>query len=149
MKKIYTDGACSHNQDPFKREGGFSFIILNEDRTARVFYKYEKGATNNQMELSALLYALDQAESEEEIYIFTDSQYVIGCFKGNKINKNTELIAQIKSRITEKNIILNFQHVEAHNGDHYNELADYYARKAIMEKNVCLKNEMLAASDIR
>ena len=88
--KIYTDGASSHNQNAGLREGGLAFVLVKEKK-AEVYYQYEKGATNNQMELKAFLYALETLSAQNqvppELDLYTDSQYLIGCFSGNKIKK--------------------------------------------------------------
>jgi ribonuclease HI len=78
--KIYTDGGCSGNPGP----GGWAYVIIEDDNHAGKIlaekWGAEKNTTNNRMELSAVIAALeDLAEicpAPEKITVFTDSQYV-------------------------------------------------------------------------
>ena len=76
--KIYTDGACIGNPGP----GGWAAVILSEKGQEEIFGG-EKLTTNNRMELTATIKALehcakkkDQQMSLEQIEIYTDSNYV-------------------------------------------------------------------------
>ena len=82
MKKIeiYTDGACSGNPGP----GGWGAIL--RFRTADKIYEKElsggeAATTNNRMELTAFLAALQQLKEPCEIELFSDSQYVINALE--------------------------------------------------------------------
>ena len=77
--KIYTDGACSGNPGP----GGWAAIIINENEKKEISGG-EKLTTNNRMELTATIKALEYFYTQnkkqlslESITIFTDSTYVI------------------------------------------------------------------------
>ena len=76
--KIYTDGACIGNPGP----GGWAAIILTEDDKKEIFGG-EKLTTNNRMELTAAIKALEFCiESEgkqpslKQVEIYTDSNYL-------------------------------------------------------------------------
>ncbi len=76
--KIYTDGACIGNPGP----GGWAAIILLENEKKELFGG-EKLTTNNRMELTAAIKALEYCNSQEEkqlslkeIKIYTDSIYL-------------------------------------------------------------------------
>ncbi len=76
--KIYTDGACVGNPGP----GGWAAIIIEENKVKKLFGG-EKLTTNNRMELTAAIKALEYFVSKNEnqlsleyIKIFTDSNYV-------------------------------------------------------------------------
>ena len=76
--KIYTDGACVGNPGP----GGWAAIILLENGKKELFGG-EKLTTNNRMELTAAIKALEyftkleeKHPSKKHIRIFTDSTYV-------------------------------------------------------------------------
>ena len=76
--KIYTDGACVGNPGP----GGWAAIILDENGKKELFGG-EKLTTNNRMELTAAIKALEYCFTKEEkqlslklIRIYTDSTYV-------------------------------------------------------------------------
>ena len=76
--KIYTDGACIGNPGP----GGWAAIILEENEKKELFGG-EKLTTNNRMELTAAIKALEYCNNQEQkqrslknLKIFTDSTYV-------------------------------------------------------------------------
>ena len=60
MTKIYTDGACVGNPGP----GGWAAIIIKDNRK-RELYGGEKLTTNNRMELTAAIKALEYYNSQE------------------------------------------------------------------------------------
>jgi ribonuclease HI len=148
---LYTDGACSNNQHADLREGSWCFVLPAESG-ARVFYQYVKGATNNQMELQALLAALVLLKGEKksgELKLFTDSQYVIGALSGNKANKNKEQIADILDLVRTGPFFVTCEFVRGHTGDLYNELCDTYAQKAIKQRQSEIKEEFLPADYLK
>ncbi len=76
--KIYTDGACVGNPGP----GGWAAIIVTEKGKNEIFGG-EKLTTNNRMELTATIKALEYCDEKDEkqlslvqIEIYTDSNYV-------------------------------------------------------------------------
>ena len=76
--KIYTDGACVGNPGP----GGWAAVILTESGKQEIFGG-EKLTTNNRMELTATIKALEYCNEKEgkqpslkQIIIYTDSIYV-------------------------------------------------------------------------
>ena len=71
MIKIYTDGSCLENPG----NGGWAAII-NDNGDINKINGSEKNTTNNRMELMAPINALKNINSNEEINIYTDSQYV-------------------------------------------------------------------------
>lgn len=75
MLKIYTDGGSHGNPGP----GGYGVVILNKDTMIEYFYKDYPDVTNNQMELSALLRAIEYAHNnqEKEFVIYSDSAYCV------------------------------------------------------------------------
>ena len=58
--KIYTDGACVGNPGP----GGWAAVILSEDKKKELFGG-EKLTTNNRMELTAAIKALEYCAQED------------------------------------------------------------------------------------
>ncbi|MDR0637844.1 MAG: ribonuclease HI [Spirochaetaceae bacterium] len=74
---IYTDGGCSGNPGP----GGWAFVMFTEGGTTS-FEKNggEPATTNNRMELTAVIKALERLSSLggsiDGVTVFTDSQYV-------------------------------------------------------------------------
>ena len=76
--KIYTDGACVCNPG----QGGWAAVVLSENEKKEL-YGGEKLTTNNRMELTAAIKALEYCATQENkqptlkhIKIFTDSTYV-------------------------------------------------------------------------
>ena len=71
MIKIYTDGSCLNNPG----DGGWAAII-NVDGEIKKISGSVKDTTNNKMELMAPIKALQEVEKNQQIEIYTDSQYV-------------------------------------------------------------------------
>jgi ribonuclease HI len=71
---VYTDGACSGNPGP----GGWAAIVAKPSGQVTELGGKKSQTTNNEMELMATIQALDfLSEDEGEVYVFTDSVYVI------------------------------------------------------------------------
>ena len=137
---IYTDGACSGN--PGKGGWGAILIYAKEE-------KYLSGSnqltTNNQMELTATIKALKAIVKPHNIALYTDSQYVkngitswIFNWKKNgwkTANKkpvaNKDLWIELDKYVKIHSV--NWFWVKGHSGDHYNEIADQLAIKAMNE----------------
>jgi ribonuclease HI len=69
--QIYADGECKGNPGP----GGWGAIV----RTAGVERELcggERQTTNNRMELTAVIRALESLEAPSTVEVYTDSQYV-------------------------------------------------------------------------
>jgi len=71
MIKIYTDGSCLNNPG----NGGWAAII-NINGEVKKISGGVKDTTNNKMELMAPIKALQEIKENEQIEIYTDSQYV-------------------------------------------------------------------------
>ena len=74
MKKVtvWTDGACSGNPGP----GGWAAILRFGEREKELSGG-EKDTTNNRMELTAVIRALEALKEPCEVEIFSDSRYVV------------------------------------------------------------------------
>ena len=137
MIKIYTDGSCLNNPG----NGGWAAII-NVNGEVKKISGSEKDTTNNKMELMAPIKALQEIEGNEQIEIYTDSQYVrLGItdwvHKWMKNNwqtskkepvKNKELWIQLHELNNSNDV--NWIWVKAHAGDVLNEEVDLLAKKA-------------------
>ena len=142
--KIYTDGACVGNPGP----GGWAAIILLENRKKELFGG-ERLTTNNRMELTAAIKALEYCTKQEKeqpslkhIRIFTDSTYVKegitvwinGWEKNNwktadkKNVKNVDLWKRLKELTKSNQVEWNW--VKGHSDDPMNDLADKLAKEA-------------------
>ncbi len=139
---IYTDGACSGNPG----KGGWGAILIYAKEK-----KYMSGSkqltTNNQMELTATIEALKAILKPSNIALYTDSQYVkngitswIFNWKKNgwkTANKkpvaNKDLWIELEKYVDFHSV--NWFWVKGHSGDHYNEIADELAVRAMNERS--------------
>lgn len=135
MIEIYTDGACRSNNRPGKQPGSWAVVILKNNEIKDSFGGYEKLTTNNQMELTAILQALqyiDRNKLNDEIVIYSDSMYCINAINlwidgWSKRNwKNVKNIELLKPIFLLKNKLNNikYSHIRGHTGNYGNELAD-------------------------
>ena len=142
MINIYTDGACSGNPG----KGGWGVVILDNNKEI-LLNGGDQLTTNNKMELTATIKALEYFETKKDLTIYTDSKYVkdgieswIINWKKNgwktstkKIVKNKELWIQLDNLINQHNVT--WKWVKGHAGFEFNEKADELARKYI-ESNI-------------
>lgn len=75
MVEIYTDGACSGNPGP----GGWAAILMARGREKTISGGVA-ATTNNRMEMTAVIEALQQLKRPCRIRIYSDSSYVISAF---------------------------------------------------------------------
>lgn len=68
---IYTDGACDPNPGP----GGWAALIMTADGE-RIMSGGDRQTTNNRMELTAAIKALQSIKKPAVIELYTDSQYL-------------------------------------------------------------------------
>lgn len=134
----YTDGACSGNPGP----GGWGVLMKFGDKEKEL-YGSEKETTNNRMELTAAIQALNAIKPKESglwnVILCTDSKYVrdgicewIGRWKANnwknstnKPVKNADLWMQLDEAVKKHDV--RFIWVLGHNGHIENERADKLA----------------------
>lgn len=69
--EVFTDGACSGNPGP----GGWG-AILRAGRHEKEIWGGEPETTNNRMELTAVIRALETLKRPSRVRVHTDSQYV-------------------------------------------------------------------------
>ena len=80
--KLYTDGACSGNPGA----GGWGAILFYKD-TKKEISGFNENTTNNQMELTAAIMALDKLKEPCEVDLYSDSAYLINAFQEDWITK--------------------------------------------------------------
>lgn len=77
---IYTDGACSGNQNETNTGGWGAILEYGEHK--KELYGGESNTTNNRMEMLALLNAMQALTKEnQKIRVFSDSSYLMNCFR--------------------------------------------------------------------
>jgi ribonuclease HI len=163
----WADGAVSGNGSEYSI-GGWAFV-MKTSISSKCFFKAKAviGATNNQMELKAVLSGLKEASKRglnpfsdhhttpftAVVNVYSDSAYVINAFnsgwtrnwiKNGWVNIEGEAV---KNRDLWEKIIkemesfkeVNFIKVSGHSGDVMNEFADTLATKVILEHK--LKNK--------
>ena len=132
---VFTDGACSGNPGP----GGWGAILRYKGHEKELSGG-EAGTTNNRMELTALIRALEQLKEPCLVHVYSDSQYVInglqkGWAKGwrargwKKADKSPALNPDLWERLLELAEIhqLEYHWVKGHAGHPENERCDQLA----------------------
>ena len=69
---IYTDGACSPNPGP----GGWGALVVHDGVETELCGGQQASTTNNRMELTAPLRALESLPARSTVRLWTDSTYV-------------------------------------------------------------------------
>ena len=120
---IHTDGACKGNPGP----GGWGAVIEQNGSQIQISGG-EPQTTNNRMEMTAVIKALEAIDSSAKILISSDSTYVVNTMtKGWKRKANHDLWEQLDAVV--KNRDVSWRWVRGHNGNRGNELADALATK--------------------
>lgn len=146
--EIYTDGACRGNPGP----GGWG-ALLRYQGTEKHIYGGEAQTTNNRMELTAAIKALQALTRTCEINLYTDSTYLRKGMtewlaqwkkKGWKNSKkepvkNMDLWQELDA-LTLQHPKIHWHWVKAHNGHPENEQADALANKGIDELLTAKRN---------
>ena len=132
---IYTDGACRGNPG----RGGWGAILVYEGHEKELSGG-EPQTTNNRMELTAAIVALEALKEPCEVTLYSDSKYMIdsitkgwavswrarGWKKGDKSPAlNPDLWEKLLSLLEKHKVT--FIWVRGHNGHAYNERCDALA----------------------
>jgi ribonuclease HI len=137
---IHTDGACSGNPGP----GGWG-VILQWGGHARELYGGEADTTNNRMEMTAAIVALESLKRPVIVDLHTDSQYlrqgITSWIHGWKKNgwrtadrkpvKNLDLWQRLDAAVARHKV--HWHWVRGHAGHDLNERADELARQGIAD----------------
>ncbi len=138
--EIWTDGACSGNPGP----GGWG-AVLRYGKRERELYGGERRTTNNRMELTAAIEALEALRRPCQVRLTTDSKYLkdgisqwIHNWKRNgwrtaarKPVKNADLWRRLDQALTGHTV--EWHWTKAHAGHPENERADQLARRGTEE----------------
>lgn len=136
--EIYTDGACRGNPGP----GGWAALLSFGEREKELAGA-EEHTTNNRMELTAVIRALEALKRPVEAKVFTDSEYVrrgitewVSSWKARgwktadrKPVKNQDLWEELERLASQHRI--EWRWVKGHSGIPGNERVDRLANKAI------------------
>ena len=136
MKKvtIYTDGACSGNPGP----GGWGAILMY-GKSKKELSGGEMSTTNNRMELTSVIKALEALKEPCDVSLYTDSQYVANAInlgwleswqqkgwkrKGGEV-KNPDLWVKLVPLLDKHKVT--FEWVKGHADNEYNNRCDELA----------------------
>lgn len=156
MIEIYTDGSTFNNGQK-DAVGGWGAIILENGQIIQKLQGYEKSTTNQRMELTAAISALEFLKLQlneklnfEKVILYSDSAYLINCKNqewyiswqyNGWVNSKKQPVAnptywkKLIPFFEMKNI--SFKKVKAHAGNNYNELVDEMARaQSLLAKNL-------------
>jgi ribonuclease HI len=135
---IYTDGGANPNPGP----GGWGALLIDDSGHEKELSGGDEDTTNNRMELTAVIEALNSLDKPHDIDLYVDSQYVKNGLtswihgwikKGWKTStgspvKNKDLWQKLHEATQHHNIKWNW--VKGHAGDEYNERVDQLATEA-------------------
>lgn len=136
---VYTDGACSGNPGP----GGWAAII-EEGGAERVVAGAEPHTTNQRMELMAAIEGLAAIPGRRRVQLFTDSAYVMNCFRDRWWEKweRNGWLGSTRQPVTNRDLWerliaetrrheVSWHKVKGHSGHPLNDRVDLLARQAI------------------
>ena len=130
MYKIYCDGAYAPSRD----QGGVGFVILNEDN--EILAKGSKGyknTSNQRMEQTAVLLAINSIKTPSDIEVFTDSMYLVGTYTKNWKRKANQDLWKKLDYVISKHKSVKFTWVKGHADNEFNQLCDSLAFNASQE----------------
>lgn len=144
---IYTDGACSGNPGA----GGWGAVLIY-GKNKKEISGFDPETTNNKMELTAVIRALETLKTECDVELFSDSAYVVNAINekwlenwkeknwigsDKKPVKNIELWQKLDTLLSKHNV--HFNKVKGHADNELNNRCDALATGEIA-KNADIKN---------
>ncbi len=141
--EIYTDGSSLGNPGP----GGWGVVVIEKSKIIKEASGGNNDTTNNRMELTAAIKALEYIRSKEDlaqVEIHTDSSYVLGGITiwiknwekngwktaNKKPVLNKDLWQDLSELAKETEKIVSWHKVKGHSGHIYNDKADELATEA-------------------
>lgn len=136
---IYSDGACKGNPGV----GGWGALLVSGEHRKELVGG-ERLTTNNRMELTAVIEALQSLKRSSRVCIHTDSQYVLKGItewlpnwkrrgwrtSGNTPVKNVDLWQRLDELVSQHQV--DWLWVKGHNGHPGNERADALANQGVL-----------------
>jgi ribonuclease HI len=143
---IFTDGSCRGNPGP----GGWGAILMSGERERQIWGGAAE-TTNNRMELTAAIEALDALKRPCRVELHTDSQYVkngitqwLSLWKARGWRtmtkgpvKNEDLWRRLDEARTRHQV--DWRWVKGHAGHEHNERADGLARRGLLEAEAAIR----------
>ena len=137
---VFTDGACRGNPGP----GGWGALLI-AGRHRRTLHGGEPETTNNRMELTVAIKALNALQGPRKVILHTDSKYVMDGINewlpnwknrgwktaAKKPVKNKDLWQELDAAVGRHEI--DWRWVKGHDGNPGNETADELANLGIDE----------------
>ena len=137
---IYTDGSSLGNPGP----GGYGVVVVSNKEVIQELGGYEKNTTNNRMELTAVIEALEYINKnlhDVHVSIYADSAYVLGGVTtwvanwekngwrtaNKKEVLNQDLWRALITLVRESKSKISWQKIKGHAGHEWNERADEIA----------------------
>ena len=144
---IHTDGACSGNPGP----GGWAAIIVYGKKELELC-GFEPDTTNNRMELTAAVKALEALKEPCRVTLYSDSTYLVSAFnegwilnwsmhgwkRGKEPVKNSDLFRRLLELSALH--VITWVHVKGHADNEYNNRCDALAVN-------CYKEHLVADRD--
>lgn len=161
MLIIYTDGSTLKNGSK-DAVGGFGVVVCkgepgqhpNDYEIIDAYAERAEGTTNNRMELSAILWAMENYGGRPGDFfpplVYSDSMYCINSFtnwiKGWKANgwvraknkplENKDLMQRYDQLTSNQGIKIDLKYIKGHAGEWGNELADQLATGKLTPEQV-------------
>ncbi len=142
MVRIYTDGGC----DPNPGTGGWAAVLLYQGHVKEISGG-ETNTTNNRMEMTAAIRALEALKRPCTVCLYTDSKYLKvgvtewlpkwkrrnwtrkeGALKNEDLWRRLDALASLHA--------ITWKWVQGHAGDRYNERCDVLANEAIQRQRL-------------
>lgn len=139
---IFTDGSCDPNPGP----GGWGLVRVRDGASIDMRHGHQAATTNNQMELLAVIEALELLGPDEPETIWSDSQLVIKTltewargWERNGWKRKSGPIANLEMvqrawALMQKRPKVRLQWVPGHSGNKWNEVADSLATAWMRER---------------
>ena len=138
--EIHTDGACKGNPGP----GGWG-VLLKSGGSQKELFGGERETTNNRMELTAVIEALQALKRPCKVALYLDSEYVrkgiTEWIQGWKARgwrtaakqpvKNVDLWQRLDALVATAGHQIDWHWVKGHAGDPGNERADALANRGV------------------
>ena len=134
---VFTDGGASPNPGP----GGWGAVYVVDDEIVAEAYGHEEHTTNNRMELTALLAALDLVPEGTAATVYSDSNLAVrtinewaegwerrGWKRKTGPVENLDLVKKVYTGF-KRRPELRLQWIKAHAGSRWNEYADALANR--------------------